>query len=391
MPVYSHSRLSTFETCKLKFKYGYIDKIEPEIKGTIETFMGSRVHDTLEKLYKELMQGKKNSLKDLLQFYDEQWDREWNDQILIVRPGITPEHYHQLGVRFITDYFLRYEPFDQERTVATELRLLMDIDSHQIQGFIDRLTTTGPGEYVIHDYKTGGTLPTVEKIEADRQLKLYAIGLKKLYQDCRKVKLVWHYLAFDKDIVLEPTKEQLEVVERQIKVLIEQVEATTEFPSKTSALCGWCEYKPICPEWKHQFESQQKDLTDFAVGDGKALVMRYAELQEKMKELEKESEEAKEKLLAYAEAKGINAVFADSIRAAIRTYPKLSFPKKEDPTRTSFFQAIKSIGLWDDLAMPDVYELSKRINNGEIHEDLVKVLDPFITKGKTTRIYLNKS
>ena len=50
--VYSHSRISTFETCPLKFKLRYLDKIEP-LRGNIEAFMGSRVHDTLEKLYRD--------------------------------------------------------------------------------------------------------------------------------------------------------------------------------------------------------------------------------------------------------------------------------------------------------------------------------------------------
>ncbi|MGZ3558640.1 MAG: PD-(D/E)XK nuclease family protein, partial [Thermodesulfobacteriota bacterium] len=43
MPVYSHSQLSTYETCPQKYKLSYIDKIEVETEG-IEAFMGSRVH-----------------------------------------------------------------------------------------------------------------------------------------------------------------------------------------------------------------------------------------------------------------------------------------------------------------------------------------------------------
>ena len=52
MTLYSHSRLSTFENCPLKFKYTYIDKIETGIEESIEAFLGSRVHEALEKLSK---------------------------------------------------------------------------------------------------------------------------------------------------------------------------------------------------------------------------------------------------------------------------------------------------------------------------------------------------
>ena len=36
MAVYSHSKLSAFEQCPLKFKYRYIEKKTPDIEKTIE-------------------------------------------------------------------------------------------------------------------------------------------------------------------------------------------------------------------------------------------------------------------------------------------------------------------------------------------------------------------
>ena len=55
MPVYSHSRLETFETCPQKYKFRYIDKLEkPRRADLFEAFVGSRVHETLQKLYRDL-------------------------------------------------------------------------------------------------------------------------------------------------------------------------------------------------------------------------------------------------------------------------------------------------------------------------------------------------
>jgi RecB family exonuclease len=94
---YSHSRLSTFEQCKQKFKFRYIDKAEAEIENTVEAFMGSRVHEALEKLYKELKFEKLNSLQDLLDFYHQEWGRHWTDDILIVKEELGEEHYRKTG------------------------------------------------------------------------------------------------------------------------------------------------------------------------------------------------------------------------------------------------------------------------------------------------------
>ena len=61
MPVYSHSKLATYENCPQKYKLQYIDRIElPEGSEGIEAFLGSRVHDVLEELHKDLMGCKKD-------------------------------------------------------------------------------------------------------------------------------------------------------------------------------------------------------------------------------------------------------------------------------------------------------------------------------------------
>ena len=49
-PIYSHSRLSSFEDCPRKFHYRYVLKIPQETEG-IEAFVGKRVHEVLERLY----------------------------------------------------------------------------------------------------------------------------------------------------------------------------------------------------------------------------------------------------------------------------------------------------------------------------------------------------
>jgi len=72
MTIYSHSRLNCFEQCPNKFKLKYIDKVESDIEQSVEAFLDSRVHETLEKLYRDLDYHKLNSLDDLLVFLHEE-------------------------------------------------------------------------------------------------------------------------------------------------------------------------------------------------------------------------------------------------------------------------------------------------------------------------------
>ena len=193
MTLYSHSRISTFEQCTLKFKFAYIDKVKTEIETTVEAFLGSMVHSALQKLYKDLKFEKLVELKELLGYYNEQWTENWNDAIVIVREQYSQENYRKMGERFLSDYHKRYYPFNQARTIALETEDTVPLDDkgqHMIHVRIDRLSLADENTYEIHDYKTSNTLPTQDEIDEDRQLAIYAYGVKKMYPDAHKIRLV---------------------------------------------------------------------------------------------------------------------------------------------------------------------------------------------------------
>ncbi len=213
MPIYSHSKLSTFEQCPNKYKLHYIDKVETEAEQSIEAFLGSRAHETLEKLYRDLDYQKKNTLEELLIYLNSQWKKNWTKSIIIVKEEYNQDNYRKMAEKYITDYYKRYDPFTKGKTISIEDRILINLDEsgdYKLQGFIDRLTETKDGYYEIHDYKTNSRLPLPQYIENDRQLALYSIGVKKRYPDVKDVRLIWHFLKFDKEIDSTRTDKELE-------------------------------------------------------------------------------------------------------------------------------------------------------------------------------------
>ena len=96
---YSNSKLETFDQCKLRYKFQYIDKIQVDIPTTIEAFMGNMVHDTLEKLY-SLVELRLPELKEILEFYSKKWNESYTPNILIAKPYLTQEDYKKLGEKF---------------------------------------------------------------------------------------------------------------------------------------------------------------------------------------------------------------------------------------------------------------------------------------------------
>lgn len=252
-PLYSHSRLSSFENCPQLFKYRYLDKIKTESEG-VEAFMGKRVHEVLERLYHHVGRyGRPPSLNQVQDRFRKDWPLHWHENIVIVREGLDTEHYIQLGVRCLENYYRSYYPFDQGETIGIEKNVLAKLDdagAYRIRGIIDRVVRTAPGCYEVHDYKTGGYVPPRKKLDLDRQLALYQIGIQQTYDDVEEVRLVWHYVAFGKTLTSSRTPEALECLKNDTISLIDHVETTAEFKATPSKLCNWCEFRDLCPDAK---------------------------------------------------------------------------------------------------------------------------------------------
>lgn len=253
MTIYSHSRLSTFEQCPFKFKLRYIEEIIPEVEQTIESHLGKAVHDSLEWLYRHILNIKRiPTIDELITRYNDFWKKNFKDSMKIVRENLNEKDYYNKGIKFLIDYYIKHKPFD-DGTIEIEKAIKINLDEegkYKIQGYIDRLAfNKQTGNYEIHDYKTANSLPNLEKIENDRQLALYSIAVNELYNPEKEIKLIWHYLAHNKLIKSSRTKEQISELKRDTIFLIQQIESAKEFPTYTSVLCDWCEYKTMCPAW----------------------------------------------------------------------------------------------------------------------------------------------
>ena len=87
-------------------------------------------------------------------------------------------------------YYDRYQPFDEDRTLALEGQVFISLDEagqHRMRGYIDRLAQRRDGTYEIHDYKTSSHLMVQSEADADRQLALYQIGVQSMWNDVTQV------------------------------------------------------------------------------------------------------------------------------------------------------------------------------------------------------------
>lgn len=398
MPVYSHSKLATYENCPQSYKLHYLDRIElPEGGEGIEAFLGSRVHDTLEKLYKELLLTKLNSLNDLLTYYKDEWDKNWHRNVVIVKKGFTKDHYCNAGKEALTNYYKRHQPFDQSKTLGTEQLITFKIDNYTIRGFIDRLSQTNKGHYEIHDYKTSGTLPSQEKLDNDRQLALYQIGIREKFKDARDVRLVWHYLIFDKEFRSERTDLQLKDLKKQVVSIIKTIEKDTKFTPAESNLCNWCDYPEYCPAKKHEVKVQDLPPNKYLKERGVTLVNRFASLKIEMREFQKKIDESQEELnllseaaVEYSRKEGITNITGSNFVLRISECSELCFPRSGQEGREDLEKFLKKAAIWEQVSGLTLSKLSKLIDDGSLNARIKNSLLKFAEEEEKLSVRLVK-
>jgi putative RecB family exonuclease len=249
-PLYSHSRLSSFENCRKQFEFRYILKI-PSESESIEAFVGKRVHEILERLYLFVGRDQIPGVEKVIDRYQKLWEETYDgERVRIVREGTPLTFYRQLGEQCLRGYYSRHYPFDEDETLGIEKRVIFSLDTageYKMQGIIDRISRARDGTIEVHDYKTGARVPSQKLLDQDRQLALYQIGLAREYGEDVPFRLVWHYVAKNQTRTSTRTPEELEALRETTIERIDEIQSATEYPPRKIALCPWCEYKSRCP------------------------------------------------------------------------------------------------------------------------------------------------
>jgi RecB family exonuclease len=286
MPTYSHSRLSSFVQCPLKFAWRYVWNAQSGAEG-IEAFVGKRVHESLEWLYRRAAHpGDPPSVEELQQDYATRWDLSYSDRVRIVADRGVAE-YRAVGADCLSGYHARHHPFDAGSTVGIERGFDFALDEGgalRIRGVIDRVDIAQDGAVEIHDYKTSSRTPSQAALTQDAQVGIYELAAREIFPGHRQVRMIWHYLRSGVERQLPPRgpaalAQFRQELGRQIRAVESRIEgyrgglsedesaalagataeplshvpeearrSSREFPPRPSPLCRWCDYLDWCRE-----------------------------------------------------------------------------------------------------------------------------------------------
>ena len=361
---FSPSKLDTYKNCPRRYQYRYVDRIDRRERSA-EAFVGTMVHAVLEDLYENLRQGRTTTLEQALEAFERNWNKDWGKDIVIRDQKAGPEDYREIGRACLKAYFETHAPFDQDRTVEVEKRIGFPLDAggvlYLIEGFIDRLALGKDGAFEIHDYKTSKRLPTQEDVDADWQLAIYDLAVRHSWPDTKRVRLIWHYLRHGKDLISEREQGAREKLRAEVAELILKIKSDHQFEPRQSALCDWCEYRDLCPLFRHAETLAELPASLRKKEEGWRLAEQYGglelkkkELREEIRRLEREQEGLEPGILRYASEHGVSVVSGATGDLSLSTKPDPKFPTKtSDPDGLAALEGeLKAIPVWPEVSKP---------------------------------------
>lgn len=401
--VYSPSRIGAFAGCKLKYKYQYIDKLKSDIEA-IETFRGGIVHKVLEDFYRFVKNGSVKPLEWVTDKYKELWDKNYTDSIKIARKDVVAEDYYNKGYKGVVDYYNKYKPFSATKIVDTERSVKFSIkkgsEEYKFRGILDRLDwNDNDNIFEIHDYKVTNSLMTQEEADNNWQLGIYHIALKEKWPDAVNVKLVWHSILFNKEIVSFRTKEQLEELKDDLVKKVDEIEGCKEYLPEKSVLCDWCDFQNICPLWKHVKEVSVLPVNEYMKETGVKLVAKYAKLEEKRNELkeeiyeiEEDQEKIKEAVIEYAEKNKVAVIDGPGAQLKVDIKEEIKVPSKakEAEAQNKLREFLIAEGKYEEASDVSNRMINYQIKNRNWPEKFIKKIMKYLNFRVTKRVKLIK-
>ena len=230
----SASDLDLYLTCPLKYKFARVFGIPQE--PTINQRFGILIHNVLERFHKEEDEG--DGLARLMALLEAGWRRSGfgssDDEL----------QYRDRAREAMRLYWER-ERESEGTPVWLERKFDIKIGEHHVRGRVDRVDRLPDGDHELIDYKTGERKSEAD-LESDLQLALYRLAAREAWEV--EASTGSYYYVLDAEKVAAPVRsDDAERVERTVLQVGEGVLGQDFEPRPSPAVCGWCDYRLVCP------------------------------------------------------------------------------------------------------------------------------------------------
>lgn len=297
MRVLSHTQISAYLECPLKYKFKYIDGLKEKPKGHL--IFGSSVHRAMEFLYNVKLP-KPPSLEDVLKHYKDKWMSEGYKDLE------EEKEYFAFGESMVREFYEKHIG-DYRVPLGVEQTIHFEVDGVKIKAIIDRIDKISDSELEIVDYKTSRNPFSLSYLSKEPQLTMYQLAVECEY-GLRVEKLTYYHLRSQTPFSV-PRHGEAEIAELRSRVArtASGIE-NADFPPKENRYCP-CDFAHMCPLYMHEYKKEEpgnKKVIDIAKAADD-----YGVLKDKVKELDAKAEALKGEIKEYMNSENMERVFGD--------------------------------------------------------------------------------
>jgi len=253
----SASSISDYIDCGLLYKFGRIDKIQPEFKPDALEF-GSAVHLALADFHMEKMRGRLPSVKELHQSFEHHWRKltDGRDDIKFAE-GNNPDVMLLQGQELLTAYYNK-SSWREYECIGIEEPFCFTIPGCPLPiiGSIDLMEKDQSGTIIINDFKTSARAYSNDEVDRNFQLTLYQMAVRAngygysdilLRFDCLiKTKQPKFESYYTTRSIADETRARKKIVEVS-KGISRGIFIPNDSPSNYK--CKNCSFKKNCDAW----------------------------------------------------------------------------------------------------------------------------------------------
>ena len=250
----SHSSISTFQACPLKWYFRYVQKLPEEVIGSALAF-GSSVHSGIERHFQTLLEtGHAPELDELLEAFDRCW-ATFDSELIKFGRGDNSESMRELASKMFT----AFQASDFASPDGTIVAVEESMQGEFVEGMPDvlarvDLAVQDGDDLVLTDFKTSRSRWTGEQAQnSAEQLLLYS-DLAGRVLDGKRIQLQFAVVTKAKTPVLEVHEVEFDSARLdRTKAIFSRVwdaiKSGNIYPSPTQMNCHSCGFKSACRAW----------------------------------------------------------------------------------------------------------------------------------------------
>lgn len=384
----SYSAIECFRNCPLKYKYRNIDKIKAP--KNIDALFGSSIHASLKFMFQR--GPLYPTLDEIINFFRTIWEQKK----LPIEAGALDSSaetvYYKEGISLLEKFYKSNPPWnfnvaDMESRFEFEIEDEKTGEKHIISGTMDRIDKNADDIFEIIDYKTKRKMPAQKDIDSDLQMSIYQLGLMKRWPHINpnKIKLSFYFLKHGEKISTSRTLEQIEETRKLILGTIIEIGEKTktgEFSPSPSPLCDWCEYKQMCPMWRHMYRKQNEKEKIKNQDELNQIIGEYFRLKDQNSQNSDRLDELKTFIYGFMDEQGVERVFNSDGYLTRTTKEKNIYDLEK------IKEVLSPIGKWDEILEPDEKKIDKILPS--LSDNLKEKILALATKKKTTMLSMKK-